>query len=252
MAYMVDRPDPSGQFLEDRFNALKYIDNFRQKFTDGNFGWIKTELSYPGFDDFTFSYMCSIYSVMVLRATDTGRLLNVPPRIDALREEASRNNLVPCVFPINDRTGRPFFKNSWNLVNPFTGKRVTPDTDSSNELTELSQCELLNWAVNIVMDYIDKQGLKLDSFCDAPGIEPQIWFQDKNNSHCWVKVFPCVYPDDGKGLSFDLTNYNHPELLNHDGYTAKVSFMPMNAPKLYRTHPADVNFRGLELIHTHS
>ena len=94
MAYIIDRPDTEQQFIQDRFMALQYLDKFALKVEDLSAGnkvthkylnWIKTEPSYPAFEDFTFSFRNQVFPVLVLRADDRGRLLNPPPRIEALR-----------------------------------------------------------------------------------------------------------------------------------------------------------------------
>ena len=96
------------------------------------FRWIKTEYLSPSFDDFTFAFLNQVFPVQVLRVTDNGKLLNVQPRIEVLRREAGCNNLIPCVFPIRESTGRPFFPDTWNLFNPFTGRKVDPLAISSS------------------------------------------------------------------------------------------------------------------------
>ena len=259
MAYIIDRSDPGRQYIEDRMMALQYLDKFARKLegstihntiTHKYLRWIKTEPSYPAFEDFTFSLRNQVFPVLVLRADDRGRLLNPPPRIEALRQESENNNLIPCVFPIRERTGRPFFPDTWNLINPFTGKRIDPIAISSDDPVEVSDWELRNWSINIVSGYLKKEGLERLSFSDAPGIDPQMWFRDKGGRECWIEVLYSVYPSDGKELTFSYDNWPD-EVMRHDGYAARVSFAGAeDMSKLYRTQPADVNFRGLEKVYS--
>jgi len=246
MQYIIDRSDPGQQYIEDRFNAMQYID--KAALIHKYMRWIKTEPSYPSFDDFTFAYKNQIFSVMVLRVDDKGRIIDPPPRLEALRRETGRNNLVPCVFPLHYKTGRPIFPGTWNLVNPFTGKRVAPDKMRSDSLVEVSDWEIRNWAVNIVWNYLDREGFEKCSYCDAPEINPQIWFKDRNHKECWIQVLYSVEPNDVEKQNFSFYDWP-PEVLSHDGYVAHVGFAPVEAPILYRTHGACVKFQGIEIIH---
>ena len=259
MPYMIDRPDPDEQFINDRELALKYIDKISLKsegltgfFTKKhkNFRWIKTEPSYPSFEDFTFGFRNQIFPVLVIRANERGMLLNPPPRIEALRRECSRNNLIPCVFPIFYRTGQPFFNGEWNLINPFTGKKIDPVKMSSNEPVEISDWELRNWAVKVVWDYLKQEGLERLSFCDAPEIDPQIWFRDKDGKECWLEVLYAPYPVDTQSLNFSFANWPD-QVLSHRGYCAKVGFADNELTgRLYRNQGAFINFRGIQQVHT--
>ncbi len=238
---------------------MQYLDKFALKLDGTSAGnknthkylnWVKTEPSYPAFEDFTFSYRNQVFPVLVLRSDEKGKLLNPPPRIEALRRESQRNNLIPCVFPINDRTGRPFFPDTWNLVNPFTGKRIDPATVSSDEPVEVSDWELRNWAVQVVSDYLQNERLERLSYCDAPEIDPQIWFRYNNRRECWIKVLYAAYPVDVQELTFSLANF-HDEVLKYDGYLARVGFMDSEGLQvLYRNRGAFVNFKGIEKIHS--
>lgn len=188
--------------------------------------------------------------MLVLRASESGQLLNVPPRIEALRCESERNNLVPCVFSISESSGRPLTYGSWNLYNPFSGERVDPEKMSSDALVKVSDWELRNWAVKIVYDSLENDGLEKLSYCDAPEIDPQIWFRDKAGRECWIKVLYAEYPDDVERMKFDYSGF-HEQVLEHDGYVARVGFADAEGmTKLYRTRGVFVKFKGIERIHT--
>ncbi len=84
MAYIIDRFDPDQQFIHDRAMAVQYLDKFAKK-VDGTaagsssthkyLNWVKTEPSYPAFEDFTFSYRNQVFPVLVLRADDKRKAL---------------------------------------------------------------------------------------------------------------------------------------------------------------------------------
>ena len=157
------------------------------------------------------------------------------------------------MFPIRDRTGRPFFPDTWNLINPFTGKRIDPAAVSSDEPVEVSDWELRNLAVKIVWDHLKSEGLERLSCCDAPEIDPQIWFRDHNGRECWIEVLYSVYPVDTQGMTFSYKGWPE-QVISHDGYTARVGFAGTGGDmsRLFRTQGAHVNFNGIEKIHTHA
>ena len=77
--YLIDRPEPSeiflrarhiaGSQLQDQFNANN------QKSVNSSydgFKWIKAELTYPSFDNLTFDFKNSIFSVVIELIDDKG------------------------------------------------------------------------------------------------------------------------------------------------------------------------------------
>ena len=257
---ILDRPEPGRQFLEDRMRAGAHIEQNIKKFyglaenENSDFRWIKTDLSYPSFDDFTFGYKSSIYSVLVQRVALNGhsyKIQDTGGRIDRLIHECRNNNLVPCIFPVLNENGRPMMPQSWNLINALTWKPADPMKQSSSELAEVSEWEFMNWAVQIVSDYLRNEGLKRLSYCDVLGITPQIWFEDEDGRECWIEVICAKYPNTGSEKHSDYSKWPT-EVTSHKGFRAEVSFANAEtlSGKIYRTQGADVNFKGIKQIHT--
>lgn len=258
-SYLLDRPIPTRQFLQDRAQAGIQLDwNFSQFEGKTNnehddFRWIKAELSYPSFDDLTFAYRNQIFSVLVERTDEAGSPLKRSRRIANLLRECRNNNLTPCIFPISARTSKPLRGMGWNLINAMTGEPVDPVAQSSDDLIKVSDWELNNWAVQIVSDYLRDRKMKLLSFCDAPGIFPQIWFEDTNGEKCWVEVIHAIYPDTGED-SPSSCRKPPMEIIVYKGFIARVSFVNMDPAgppeKIYRSQGANIRFKGIEPLHT--
>ena len=272
---ILDRPNFTEQFFIDRRDAMLHINEIFDQFNSAldnkreGFLWIKTALSYPSFDDFTFAYRNKIFSVIVERAERTENnkfAFGNAQRVFTLLRECKNNNLVPCVYPVIENKdgsrifyGRPIMNcrngkhvpSSWNLIRADSKTFVDPISEASDELIEVSDWELQNWSVQIVSDYLYKEGFKRLSYCDMLGIEPHIWFENSNGARCWIEVLYAKYPDTDKTFSF--TNWPY-EVLKYDGYKAVVSFANINIDKpyekLYRAQGADVNFRGITLVHS--
>lgn len=261
---ILDRPEPSRKFLEERTRAML---NIQQKFDKFNaslksekesFRWIKTELSYPSFDDFTFAYKNKIFSVIVEIAEKiNGKRVSFgnEQRVKRLLDECRKNNLTPCIYPVIKNSdggyiflGYPASLGCWNLVEPGTRRFIDPIEEASDELIEVSEWEFQNLAVGIVSKYLSANSFKLLSYCDILGIEPNIWFENDSEKKCWVEVLYTTYPDNNKSFSFK----NWPaEVLKHDGYKAVVSFAKPDdfSGKIYRAQEVFVNFDGIEQVY---
>lgn len=57
----------------------------------------------------------------------------------------------------------------------------------------MSDYEFNNMAVSIVKDYIRKEKMKFESYCDIIGIYPQIWFKDENDEMSWIYVINSIH-----------------------------------------------------------
>ena len=257
-ADIVDRPNPSKEFLQNRYQAMVHVNNNFKKFAGmaqnelEDFHWIKFDLTSPSFEDFTFAYRNQIFSVVVEKATRTDKgqfAFGNSQRIKTLLQVCEDNNLVPCIYPIIKKEGIPYYLGTWNLIHAATGKFADPTDLASDEPIEVSDWEFNNWAIQIVMNSIKEQGFQLLSYCDMPGIAPQIWFNNAEGKHCWIEVLP-ITPG-GNKPDFSKECFP-PQVLEHDGYAAEVSFAASETDrvsKIYRAKGADINFDGIKQIH---
>ena len=97
-------------------------------------------------------------------------------RVRTLIAGCENNNLVPCIYPVVETEGETHvfygypitdFKDgksiigSWNLIHAVSKKFVDPFDEASDELIEVSDWELQNWAVKIVANYLYKVECKI-------------------------------------------------------------------------------------------
>ena len=75
--------------------------------------------------------------------------------------------------------------------------------------------------IQIVVNHLSQQNLKILSFCDVVGIEPQIWFE-KNGKMCYVIVRSS--PIGKRKEDFPINNNLLLKLMDYDGYFADVQF----------------------------
>lgn len=251
---VIDRPDPSKEFLQYRHRAMVRLNEKFKKYyglvrdEQEDFRWIKTDLTSPSFEDFTFAYRQQVFSVIVEQANrDEGGqfVFGNPERVARLLQICYDNNLIPCIYPIIKKDGANVFLGNWNLIHAETGKFADPISLSSDEPAEVSDWEFGNWAIQIVINYIKEQGFQLLSYCDMPGVDPQIWFKNAEGKNCWIEVLP-ITP--GNKPAFSIDGFP-PSFLQYDGYVAEVSFAPIENTKIYRAKGADVDFEGIKKIH---
>ena len=233
-----------------------------------NFTWIRPQITRPSFDDLNFRYKNQVFSILI-KIFRNGKEMLDPRREETFIRETKANNLIPCVFPIEfefvptasahgfgilikpgetpshelklqDSTG-------WNLFHVATNERINPLDMADDTPVLMSNYEMQNFAIQIVRDHLQKDGLKLESFCDAPGITPQVWFQDKNGKMCWVCV---AYGSNAKNVKTpDISKFLNGALADYDGYFAPVGIQPIEGDKPYRGIGYYVDYSGLISIH---
>lgn len=273
----------AGQYLPGLFNKHNagVTDRFAQ------FKWLKPELTSPAFEHFTFSYKNAVFATLV-DVVEGGVHSLAPDDRRLLCDESAKYNLVPCVFTVHlERlvpgpdglfpgkvAGTSGYRllpaaSGWNLTHANSGGPIDPFHFGRDTDTRMSEWELRNFAIGIVRRFgIEQEGLVMDSFCDIPGIDPQIWFHNPEGQRAWAIVrFQGVLDEAAAGEFAGFVDRN-PHLAGYDGYFAPVSavmadevlldrqkqVVPLEkrydgtAP-LYRGHGMHVNFQRMIPIH---
>lgn len=247
--YTIDRPQESELFLNARNVMGRFIQQkmYENGGFDNGFAWLRKELTSPSFDDMNFSYKNKVFSLLV-ELKDNGANILPESRKKIFQEVCSKNDLIPCIFPIDVKQLKPLGKN-WNLYHLITNEPIDPIIIASDEKVPMSEWEYNNFAIFQVMQYLNKQGLKIHSFCDAPDITPQIWFQDKEGKTAWIIVKYVMYPTRAQEIIIDNVEQVASTVPNYDGYIARIAFMPMVEGDCYRKSGFYVSFNGLEKVY---
>ena len=247
--YIIDRPQESDIFLNARNTMGRFIQNKMNEnggFENG-FSWLRSELTSPSFDDMNFSYKNKVFSLLV-ELKHNGMNILPEHRKKIFQEVCLKNNLVPCIFPIDAKTLTPLGKN-WNLFHINTNEIINPITIATDEKVLMSEWEFNNFAIFQIMQFINKQGMKIHSFCDAPDIMPQIWFEDKKGRPAWVIVKYALYPTKAEDIVIDNVEQIAATVPNYDGYIARIAFMPTDGGKCFRKSGFYISFNGLERMY---
>jgi hypothetical protein len=274
--YLIDRPEPSEIFLRARHIAgsqLQHQFNINNKKNvnssyDG-FKWIKAELTYPSFDNLTFAYKDSIFSV-VIELIDEKVSSFTRQQKDRLLKACKENNLIPCTFKLNfreksddlldqqmgDKNELDYelsaLEQGWNLYDARTNQRIDPIELAGNERIRMSKWELSNFAIQIVRNDLEKEGNQILSFCDLPEINPQIWFKNKKGETGWIIVKHIENERDLDYKEWVGLEGKSPKLKLYDGYFASVQFFSLktnSTTDLFRGDGMYVKYKGIERIY---
>jgi len=274
--YLIDRPEPTQIFLNARqITGIQLQEQFKifnkgkvDSSYDG-FKWVKTELTYPSFENLTFSFKSSVYSVIIELIDNTGSSFSLKQR-ERLLNACAENNLIPCLFKINlreksknlldfmssnniqDEYELSSLEQGWNLFNARSNQKINPSTLSSEEPTKMSKWELSNFAIQIVRTDIEKEGNEVLSFCDLPEVNPQIWFKDKQGNVGWVIVKHITTEIDLDYRKWVGLEQHNEQLLPFDGYYASIQFHSLKTNSMINLNRGDayvVNYKGLERIY---
>lgn len=247
--YIINRAQESEIFLNARNIMGRFIQQkiYENGGFDKGFAWLRKELTSPSFDDMNFSYKNQVFSLLV-ELKDKG--VNILPeyRKKIFQEVCSKNNLIPCIFPIDIKTLAPLGKN-WNLFHLYTNAPIDPLMVAGDEKIPMSEWEFNNFAIFQVMQFLDSKKLKIHSFCDAPDITPQIWFQDQDSKTAWIIVKYALYPTKAQDIIVDNVEQVVSTIADYDGYVAKIAFMPMAEGDYNRKSGFYVSFNGLEKVY---
>lgn len=257
----VERPEESKEYLKARDIAGYQIQQMFKnegEFSPQSFHWVKAELTSPSFDDFSFGYKNQVFSVLIDPVSPVKRIFRSATIESFLSDErrsrflstAEENNLVPCLFPMYRDGLRPM-TTGWYLLNAKTHEWIKPLELATDERTPMSEWEKNNFAIQVVIQQMEKEGNKILSFCDVIGVEPQIWFENNKGERCWVLVkylFDSADNDYHKWIGLENLS---PTLKKYDGFFAGVEFRNAYdfSPCLYRGEPANINFRGLQRVY---
>ena len=223
-------PDNWQKIYEERIEAAlpaagNAIETFlKQECTDGQpFGWLTTSYNPVQFHHLCFTCKGNVYSVLialVIPKDDDIRHTNnliLPKDVEKQLREANRNNLIPCIIPLDIQTLKPLI-GGLHLVHTETKMNVALAEQSEKSL--MSDWEIQNWGIQIVADYLKKEGNTVNDTCDAPTCGPNIWFYDKSGKKSYV-VVNTITANNKWRLNRKI--WNNLLMDNVDGYYAQVT-----------------------------
>jgi hypothetical protein len=250
--YDVVQDEPS----EDFKRAWKAAGRHLRPLGGDGFNWLRCTLYPPMAEHLSFRLGNQLFFIFVEAAEfsfERGKNLF----LKVSREAAA----IPCVMPMSERlTAYEPILPGWGLIHAETRETVSPSDLVSDELIEMTDWELHDFAIQVVRTKLEEEGKDVFSAQSARDIDPSIWFQEDGDAY-WVVVREVRHPQKqaetpvnineiavscskiGTGGYFaSVVVANHDDPFDPDA-KSNGNFLP-----LYRGHGMFVKFEGIEEI----
>jgi len=250
--YRVEQAEPSEEFTQAWSAAGRHIQNQ----ADTGFNWLRANLYPPMAEHLSFRIGNQIFFVFVEAAEskyETGGNL-----FDEVCKEA---NAIPCLMPMLKSLGKWQPQNhGWGFINAESNKLMNPLDIVSDELIEMTDWEIHDFAIQIVCAKLEKQGKEIFSKQPSRKIDPSIWFQDEAGPH-YVVVRAARYPEAEISLPKNIVDIKQGcSKMSNSGYFAPVILANSEDPfdtdakanenflPLYRGHGIRSKYPGLSAL----
>ncbi len=218
--------------------------------------WLRAHPYPPFLEHLSFRLGNQLFFV---RIEDVDGKAQGPGTLRGLAAAARDANGHACILPMKKKLfGGSWVADmpGWGLLNAETRKPINPVSLVTEEKIEMTPWEVHDMAVQVVRDYLQKEGFELMSWQGNPEVDPSIWFVGKTRRPEWVVV---------RSAKFPASNADRPTnwaaiadgcaRLSTTGHFASVAVVSVNqafasseeAPvPLWRGHGMHVRFDGLE------
>ena len=247
-------PIPMNEVTEDFVRCWQSAGRHLQsQIEHGALNFFRANLVPPFLEHLSFRLGNQIFFIHV---TDDDGYLDKPSTVEATINASEMGKGIPCLMVMQRITnGWEPKHGGWGLTHAETGETVSPLDLVSDELIEMSDWELQDFAIQIVRDHLEKEGSVVDSFVSDPNIDPQIWFKDNQGVLSYAVVRGARYPIKEANLPHNIQGImDYCEQKTASGYFASVgvanandAFDPSNnnGMPLWRGQQFLVRFEGL-------
>ncbi len=185
--YDIEMQEASQEFA----HCWKAAGDHIQRMAQGQMPWLKANLNPPFLEHLSFRMGNRLFFV---RLEDVDGRLAVPGTREGLLAIAEGCKGHACIMPMRRRGGEWIVDGQgWGLRDLRTGQAIDPVVLIGDELIEMTDWELHDFAVQVVKDHLVKQGRTLMSWQGNPAVDPSIWFVGDSGPE-WVVVRVVRYP----------------------------------------------------------
>lgn len=251
--YEVEMQEMSEAFLA----CWKAAGTHLSKQVDGGIqSWMRAHPYPPFLEHLSFRLGNQLFFI---RVEDVDRKVDGPGSLRGLAAAARAANGRACVLPMRKKLfGGPWVADmpGWGLLDAETRGPIDPVALVTEEKIEMTPWEVHDMAVQVVRDYLEKQGFQLMSWQGNPEVDPSIWFVGTAKKPDWVVVrsakFPAdsaERPDNWAAIAASCAK------MSTTGHFASVAVVSVDQPfqssdespvPLWRGHGLHVRFAGLE------
>lgn len=245
--YKVNQAPASEKFSTAWLSAAKHLQNHG----GDTIKWLRIDLNSPLAEHLSFF----IGNQLIFVYVGVDDIQGPSPR-SLFLEAAKEAKAIAVILPMkhNDTEYQPMLK-GWGLLDAITRKPLDPTNLVLDELIEMSNWEVHDFAIQVLVNIIQEKGSVITSKQSSLHIDPSIWYRD-NNGESYVIVRSGRYPHQEAPRPDNLYKIVHsckPKSLfgyfasvivaNHDQqYTNEI--LP-----LYRGQGMAVRFTGLEPLY---
>jgi hypothetical protein len=214
--------------------------------------WFKsTKIKRPSFNDFCFAVNNNIFAVLIEIIDEKGNKRFLDLNSDGfLLQMCDKNDLEPCLFQIffnsKTKTFMPLTQ-SWNLIDARNKTPIVFDNYKYKRNVKITNWELNDWAVSVVVDNLAKKGMKILSFSDIEEIYPSLWFVDKNQKLNWVVVRHYLFPQKNVEMP-DMASINNSILSRKNDWAAVGFKYVLTSENPFNGFFAQVGFEKLIIL----
>jgi len=218
--------------------------------------WLRAHLAPPFLEHLSFRLGNQLFFI---RIEDVDQRIESPGNRDLLHTVADGCKGHPCILAMRRRSeGWVPDHPGWGLIHARTGAAVDPPRLITDELIEITDWELHDFAMQIVRNKLERRGRQVTSWISDPRLDPSVWFLGDQGLE-WGVVravrFPTLratVPDNWVEIAESCARYGG------TGHFASVSlaskddaFDPTGevpATPLWRGHAVVTNYQGLERV----
>lgn len=249
--HLIQQEEPSEEFQAAWLAAGKHI----QSQSDGGVNWIRADLGMPFIEHLSFRLGNQLFFVFVEAAE-----FELAYMYEGFIRLSKIANAIPCVLKMEKAIAS--YKPShtgWGLTHAITKELVDPLALISEELIEMTDWELHDFAINIVKRKLREEGKNVYSTCSDFAIQPSLWFEE-NGEDNWVVINAYRHPNALTGPPEDIEKIaEFVSVRNANGYFAIVGIVNSNDPldpdaqvngnylPIFRGHGMFVRFNGIQL-----
>ena len=252
--YNIESQEMSQEFLKCWQSAGKHLNNQVQ---DGIQSWLRAHPYPPFLEHLSFRLGNQLFFI---RIEDVDEKVQGPGSMRGLLAVAEGSHGHSCLLPMKrkflggsswvpDRSG-------WGLVDAKTKESIDPTSLITDQKIEMTPWEFQDMAVQVVKDFLEKQGYQIMSWQGNPEVDPAIWFDGESKGPEWVVVKAITFPENHvprpNNWQAIESQCSRMSRVRHFASVALVSAeqpfqsQEEQAVPLWRGHAMHVNFTGLE------
>jgi len=183
----MDKANP--EFLECWRVAVRHIQDCADP---GSLSWLKVRPEPPFLEHLSFRIGNQAFFV---RLEDWDGQVDLPGTAKGLYMVADGCRGHACLMMLKHTASGWRVENSgWGLVDARSMRPVDPPSLVTDAPVEMTDWELLDFAVQVVRTYLEEEGRQIMSSHANPAIDPSLWFVGPDGPE-WVVVRAVRYPE---------------------------------------------------------